>query len=311
MGEFIYFTDEQKRMANEVDLEELLRQHGEKLIPSGRDKRLSSDHSITVRGNEWFDHATGEGGLAIDFVKKYFRVSFPEAMQMLLGGSCGASFKKAEPREEDAPKEFVLPPKSDNMRRVYAYLIQRRKINRDVLTFFAKEGTLYEDAEYHNAVFAGKDEHGVILHAHKRSVNSSGKSFRQNAEGSNPAYSFHHIGSSDCLYVFEAPIDMLSFITLNPDCWQEDSYVALCGVSGIAMHWMLEQNPSIRQVMLCLDNDKAGLLAAQRLSVELEAKGYHAELLLPEKKDWNEDLVQSEEEKRLERSEAYDMGFFC
>ena len=311
MGEFIYFTDEQKRMANEVDLEELLRQHGEKLIPSGRDKRLSSDHSITVRGNEWFDHATGEGGLAIDFVKKYFRVSFPEAMQMLLGGSCGATFKKAEPREEDAPKEFVLPPKNDNMRRVYAYLIQRRKINRDVLTFFAKEGTLYEDAEYHNAVFAGKDEHGVILHAHKRSVNSSGKSFRQNAEGSNPAYSFHHIGSSDCLYVFEAPIDMLSFITLNPDCWQEDSYVALCGVSGIAMHWMLEQNPSIRQVMLCLDNDKAGLLAAQRLSAELEAKGYHAELLLSEKKDWNEDLVQSEEEKRLERSEAYDMGFFC
>ena len=311
MGEFIYFTDEQKRMANEVDLEELLRQHGEKLIPSGRDKRLSSDHSITVRGNEWFDHATGEGGLAIDFVKKYFRVSFLEAMQMLLGGSCGASFKKAEPREEDAPKEFVLPPKNDNMRRVYAYLIQRRKINRDVLTFFAKEGTLYEDAEYHNAVFAGKDEHGIILHAHKRSVNSSGKSFRQNAEGSNPAYSFHHIGSSDCLYVFEAPIDMLSFITLNPDCWQEDSYVALCGVSGIAMHWMLEQNPSIRQVMLCLDNDKAGLLAAQRLSTELEAKGYHAELLLSERKDWNEDLVQSEEEKRLERSETYDMGFFC
>ena len=136
MGEFIYFTDEQKRMANEVDLEELLRQHGEKLIPSGRDKRLSSDHSITVRGNEWFDHATGEGGLAIDFVKKYFRVSFPEAMQMLLGGSCGAAFKKAEPRV-DAPREFALPPKNDNMRRVYAYLIQRRKINRDVLTFFA------------------------------------------------------------------------------------------------------------------------------------------------------------------------------
>lgn len=310
MGEFIYFTDEQKRMANEVDLEELLLQHGEKLIPSGRDKRLSSDHSITVRGNEWFDHATGEGGLAIDFIKKYFRVSFPEAMQMLLGGSCGSALKKAEPREDD-PKEFVLPPKNDNMRRVYAYLIQRRKINRDVLTFFAKEGTLYEDAEYHNAVFAGKDKHGVILHAHKRSVNSSGKSFRQNAEGSNPAYSFHHIGSSDCLYVFEAPIDMLSFITLNPDCWQEDSYVALCGVSGIAMHWMLEQNPSIRQVMLCLDNDKAGLLAAQRLSAELEAKGYHAELLLSEKKDWNEDLVQSEEDRLQERSEAYDMGFFC
>ena len=42
---------------------------GEKLIPSGRDKRLASDHSITVRDNQWFDHATGEGGLAVDFVR--------------------------------------------------------------------------------------------------------------------------------------------------------------------------------------------------------------------------------------------------
>ena len=295
MGEFIYFTDEQKRMANEVDLEELLRQHGEKLIPSGRDKRLSSDHSITVRGNEWFDHATGEGGLAIDFVKKYFRVSFPEAMQMLLGGSCGATFKKAEPRE-DAPKEFVLPPNNDNMRRVYAYLIQRRKINRDVLTFFAKEGTLYEDAEYHNAVFAGKDEHGVILHAHKRSVNSSGKSFRQNAEGSNPAYSFHHIGSSDCLYVFEAPIDMLSYISLHKDGWKQHSYAAGCGVSDRVLFQMLIDNPNLEKIYLCLDSDDAGQKAAKRISDRMRFSGLKTEILIPIHKDWNEDLLLNESE---------------
>ena len=144
-----------------------------------------------------------------------------------------------------------------------------------------------------------------------RGTDDTNGKYRKNVKGSDLSYGFCHTGASNRLYVFEAPIDMLSFITLNPDCWQEDSYVALCGVSGIAMHWMLEQNPSIRQVMLCLDNDKAGLLAAQRLSAELEAKGYHAELLLSERKDWNEDLVQSEEEKRLERSETYDMGFFC
>ena len=53
---YIHFTDEQKLQANSVDLVEYLRRQGEKLIRSGRDKRLASDHSITVRGNEWFDH---------------------------------------------------------------------------------------------------------------------------------------------------------------------------------------------------------------------------------------------------------------
>lgn len=51
---YIHFTEDQKLRANSVDLVEFLRRQGEKLIPSGRDKRLASDHSITVRGNEWY-----------------------------------------------------------------------------------------------------------------------------------------------------------------------------------------------------------------------------------------------------------------
>lgn len=51
---YIHFTEEQKLRANSVDLVEFLRRQGEKLIPSGRDKRLASDHSITVRGREWY-----------------------------------------------------------------------------------------------------------------------------------------------------------------------------------------------------------------------------------------------------------------
>ena len=62
MAKYIHFTEEQKRQAAAVDLEFFLRSRGEKLIPSGREKRLASDHSITVRGNEWYDHAAEQGG---------------------------------------------------------------------------------------------------------------------------------------------------------------------------------------------------------------------------------------------------------
>ena len=52
---YIHFTEDQKLRANSVDLVEFLRRQGEKLISSGQDKRLTSDHSITVHGNEWYD----------------------------------------------------------------------------------------------------------------------------------------------------------------------------------------------------------------------------------------------------------------
>lgn len=57
MSTYIHFTEEQKQRAAAVDLEEFLRFRGEKLIPSGREKRLAKDHSVTVRGNEWYEEA--------------------------------------------------------------------------------------------------------------------------------------------------------------------------------------------------------------------------------------------------------------
>jgi DNA primase len=93
------------------------------------------------------------------------------------------------------------------------------------------------------------------------------------------------------LYVFEAPVDMLSYITLYPGEWQQHSYVALCGVGSQAMLWMLEQYPQLRKVTLCLDNDEAGHKASERLKNQLAEKGYPSQRLISKEKDWNDDLV--------------------
>ena len=192
MSTYIHFTEEQKERAAAVDLEAFLRHRGEKLITSGRDKRLASDHSITIRGNEWFDHATCKGGHAISFVQTYMRVSYPEAVTLLLGGEIGTEYPRASERKEEPPKPFELPEANKDVRRVFAYLMKNRQIERDVVSHFVKEKVLYEDAQYHNAVFVGTDEDGIPRHAHKRSTNSYGKAFRINIEGSDPRHSFHH-----------------------------------------------------------------------------------------------------------------------
>ena len=232
MSSYIHFTEEQKQRAAAVNLEEFLRCRGEKLLSSGREKRLASDHSVTVRGNEWYDHAEERGGHAVSFVQRFYGLRYPDAVTMLLGGELGTAYPSAGERTEEPVKPFALPPANKDMRRVFAYLIKHRSIARDVVAHFAKAGLLYEDAEYHNAVFVGTDTDGVPRHAHKRSANSYGKAFRLNVEGSDPRYSFHHVGTDRNLYVFEAPIDMLSFITLYPENWQRHSYVA-CSAATI------------------------------------------------------------------------------
>lgn len=290
---YIHFTSEQKLQAANIDLVEFLKRQGEQLIPSGPEYRLSSDHSITVRGNEWYDHAAQRGGGPISFVQNFYGLSYPEAVTRLLDGEAGTSYEPASKEIHTPKKEFLLPPAASNMRRVFAYLIHTRGIDRKVLSAFVHAKLIYEDAGHHNAVFVGKDEGGTARHAHKRSTNSEGKTFRINVEGSDPRYSFHWSGTDDQLYVFEAPIDLLSYISLHQEDWQRHSYVACCGTSNLPVIQMLDILPGLRNVHLCLDNDHAGHAASLRMAEQIRERGIAADRLIPQHKDWNEDLIET------------------
>lgn len=297
---YIHFTDDQKRRAGEIDLEQFLLRQGEKLLSSGPEKRLASDHSITVRGNRWYDHAAEQGGGPISFLQKFYGMTYPEAVTRLLDGEQGKAFEPVDRNTRREKKAFSLPSASSNMRRMYAYLLKQRGISREVLDAFVHAKLIYESAEpsadgsreHHNAVFVGYDERGAARHAHKRGLYALGEGFKRNVAGCDSRYSFHCCGTSDRVYAFEAPIDMLSFITLHPQDWRRHSYVALCGVSDRALHWMLEQNPALQRVTLCLDNDKAGIEASQRIMESLQGKGYtQVEAIFPSQKDWNKELT--------------------
>ncbi len=294
---YIPFTDEQKVMANSVDLEYFLRSRGEKLEKVGREHKLiytdgSGRHdSITMSGSTWFDHKNQTGGGAIKFMQYFYGMSFTDAVQNLLGYTVSPLAKSVPETAPEPKKEFILPPKNKTMNRVYAYLIKQRFIAPEIVSHFAKEGKIYEDSEHHNAVFMGFDENGVPKQAHKRSTNSYGKTFRITVEGSDTDYSFAHYGTSGRLYVFEAPIDMLSYITLHPENWQEHSYIAMNGVYESAVLKALELHDNIDHIVICTDNDEGGIDAFDRLSDILREQGYtNITRIYPTYKDYNEDL---------------------
>ena len=295
---YIPFTDEQKQLANSVDLAEYLRVRGEKLERVGIEHKLiyydsSGKHdSITIRGSKWFDHKNQTGGGAIKFMQEFYGMDFQTAVQELLGQTVtplSHSPPKVSAKEEK--KEFKLPVANPNMHRVFAYLIKQRFIAPDIISHFAKQHTLYEDKQHHNAVFVGLDENGVPRQASKRSTNSFGKTFRITCEGSDTRYSFSHFGKSEKLFVFEAPIDMMSFLTLYPQEWQKNSYIAMNGVYENAVLTALKNHSNLSEVILCVDNDEGGIEAVDRLRDILRENGYeNVRRFAPKFKDWNEDL---------------------
>ena len=296
---YIPFTDEQKILANSIDLAEYLRVRGEKLERVGIEHKLiyydsSGKHdSITIRGSKWFDHKNQTGGGAIKFMQEFYGMDFQTAVQELLGQRVtplSNSPPKAD-KQEQKTREFKLPEANSNMHRVYAYLIKQRFIAPDIISYFAKQHTLYEDKEHHNAVFVGVDENGVPRQASKRSTNSYGNSFRITCQGSDTRYSFAHFGESKRLYVFEAPIDMMSFLTLYPKDWQKHSCIAMNGVYENAVLSALKNHTNLSKVILCVDNDEGGIEAVDRLRDILHKKGYpDVKRLAPKFKDWNEAL---------------------
>lgn len=289
---YIHFTEEQKDQARRTDLRSFLLGQGEKVERSGSEYKWNhGGEKITIRGNLWFNQYEPDsgGGDAIAFVREFYDLDFPEAVQFLLKQQ-GVAILPQKNIPEKEKKPFAFPKKNEDMRRVYAYLLKARFLDREIVNAFVRSGLLYEDAEYHNAVFVGVDENGIARHAHKRGTYSD-SGFKGNVDSSNPDYSFHHIGKSNRLYVFEAPIDMLSYLSLHKENWQEHSYVALCSTATYGAMHILKANPQIDTVITCLDHDSAGIEGNYRLKEEILRLGAYTVIAeQPRFKDWNEGL---------------------
>ena len=281
------YTQAQIDRANAANLEDFLRAQGETLVRSGKEYRWKAHDSLTVCGNKWFRHSQSKGGFPVGFVMEFYGKSFPEAVQMLTGEP-----GEAQPEADPAPSPaFRLPLRNVTNANILNYLTQERKLSPSLVNFFIAAGDIYEDAAHHNVVFVGRDADGHPRYASSRGINEK---FRQDAAGAEKAFGFAHRGTDKQLLVFEAPIDLLSFIELFPKNWQQHNYLSLGGVSARALQQFLSERPDVERVFLCLDADKAGEDACKRLTALLPDT-VSVTRIQPCMKDWNEVLVHRAE----------------
>ena len=281
------YTQAQIDRANAANLEDFLRAQGETLVRNGKEYRWKAHDSLTVCGNKWFRHSQSKGGYPVDFVMEFYGKSFPEAVQMLTGEP-----GEAQPEADPAPSPaFRLPLRNVTNANILNYLTQERKLSPSLVNFFIAAGDIYEDAAHHNVVFVGRDADGHPRYASSRGIHEK---FRQDAAGAEKAFGFAHRGTDKQLLVFEAPIDLLSFIELFPKNWQQHNYLSLGGVSAKALQQFLSERPDMERVFLCLDADKAGEDACKRLAALLPDT-VSVTRIQPTRKDWNEVLVHRAE----------------
>ena len=286
------FTDTEMQIARETDLPELLSHLGYQVKRVGRFHTTAEMDSLRIKDRRtWFRYSQNTGGDAITFLQQFCGKSFPEAVEYLLtfhGKARDAPIPQPKPI---SPKQkFSLPPRNADDRRVFAYL-RKRGIAAQVIRQFLNSGLLYEDAEHHNCVFVGKNSAGQVKYAGLRGTyDREGKGFRGDVTGSDKRVGFAlpYDRSSDQVFVFEAPIDLMSYLTLHRNT---PNALALCGLYDGALQAYLTDHPQIKRIELCLDADEPGQKAAQQLQEKYQLQGYAVTVEKPRcGKDWNEYL---------------------
>ena len=289
------FTEAQLEIAKRTDLPDLLTALGYHVQQVGSYHTTKEMDSLRIRDRRvWFRYSEQVGGDAIAFLQHFQNKSFVDAVEFLLAYHGRARDSPREPPPSAAKKEkppFVLPPQNPDHRRVFAYL-RKRGVAPQVIRGFIAAGLLYEDAQYHNCVFVGRNQSGQPVFANRRGTfDQGGSSFKGDVPGGDKDVAFRLPGDveKDGVFVFEAPIDLMSFCTLHRDVTA--NAVALCGLYEGGLDTYLRENPHIRYIFLCLDADEHGREAAERLREKYARQGRTVSYKPPPRgKDWNEYL---------------------
>lgn len=308
-----HYSAEEIEQINETSVLSFLQEQGYEFKRVGNSYRCKDHPSLAIAFDEkkWSWHSQNLHGIGvINWCMNVEKMSFPETMDKLSSKSNFVTCKAPE-KPEIAKTEFKLPEKfNGNYSRAFAYLVNTRKIDKFIVNECFNNGSLYED-EKHNVIAVGFDETGKAKYATRRGTNTDIK-FRGDVSGSNKRYGFtlRSQSNSSAVFVFEGFGDVLAHATLfnikarekaeTTEQKQNAKYaykgqnrIALGGVSDNALEEFLENNPNIRQIYFCLDNDDGGKPMTEKYMKKYSERGYEVyDKTLKKVKDYGDLLTE-------------------
>ena len=326
--EVISYTQEEREAALNVSMTSLAASLGYTPLRTGSHFQLKEMDSLVIYNdrswNRWSGKGRITGGTQIDFMLEYGgALSVPDAIMRLLDysgeGMVAAPQVSREPSSVNDGFSMKLPPKNENYRRIYAYLIQTRGLSQEIVSDFVHRRLIYEDSEHHNIVYCGRDPEGNIRYAGLRGTGDIyGKTFKMDIPGNNKNYGVNIVNDqSDELKVFESVIDCMSYIDIYGD--HTSNKLVLGMVEDNPLAQFLRDYSHIRRITFCLDNDEAadkalhgrtdagGLVTKKGLLDKYKEQGYLVSTHLPENgKDFNEMLLQSKANARIGKTVGID-----
>ena len=302
-----YYSGEQIEQARSLDLLTYLQLHepGELVHVSGSTYCTRTHDSLKLSNGKWYWWSRGVGGKsALDYLTIVQSLTFPEAMARILGAMPeGHSIPPSPaPVSRASRLPFSLPPRHKDNRRVFAYLTSRG-INAEIINHCIKSGQLYEDGIHHNCVFVGFDGDIPKYAALRGTLSRS--TFVGEVPGSDKRHGFlvAPSGERHTVCVFESAIDALSYLTLlklQSRDWRQAACLSLGGIQRTpagkptklppTLETYLQNHPNTQKVILCLDRDGPGIVAARAIAAVL--KDYEVvENFPPQGKDFNDFLL--------------------
>lgn len=227
------------------------------------------------------------GGSTIDFVMEFLNKNIVEAVEYLLNLD-GVDIKKVNilndknsnsknSINETIKREFNLPEKSKTgYKRLYAYLINKREIDKYVVDYFVNNDLCFETEYKHNICFCGYNKYNEIKYAALHGTyDLNGKTYKGDVSGNDKKYGVNiKVKNSNTINVFEACIDMMSYCCLTGDL-SKTNKIALGMLSDHPLETFLKENNQIENINFYLDMDEPGRKAAHDLELKYTALGYN------------------------------------
>ena len=309
--EFYKAKDKTERdlVVSNVSILSIVNEMGLNPIRRGRyymfsDKGQAGDFSSLVidpEKNCFYRNSQGTRGSVIDFY------------QMVTGKSIGECIKDLKSRinvsemnvtrqtmnqtqQVEEKGKLELPEQASNMRRVYAYLLNTRYLNQDVVQEFVDNKMIYQDT-YGNCVFVSYDKDDTPVFACKRGTHSE-KRFVADVKNSDYSKGFYIDNNASKTIVTESVIDAMSvmgIIQAKGEDYHSYNYLPLAGAAKLdcLMH-QLRKHP-VSDVYMALDRDEGGIENIERTRELITEQFPDDEIwiheCLPEyTKDWNEEV---------------------